>query len=124
MKLGFLEFGIIIAVILVIYGVTRLSKLGQDNSRQQVRYTPEEESAIKERRIALIAAQEAEDERIKQTRRTRGKMIGYILIGAGILIIFYLLFIVKWVATSPLWILGLIIAAVGIAIVYQTRSRK
>jgi uncharacterized membrane protein YecN with MAPEG domain len=98
--------------------------MGQNNNQQQARYTPEEEEAIKERRIALIAAQEAEDERIKQSRRARGKMLGYIMIGAGILVIFYLLFIVKWVATSPLWIVGIIIAAIGIAMVYQTRSRK
>jgi hypothetical protein len=121
MKLGFLELGIIIAVILVIYGVTRLSKLGQDTSQQQTRYTPEEEAAIREKRIAMLAAQEAEDERIRQARRTRGRLLGYILIGVGILVVFYLLFIVKWVATSPLWIWGVVIAVIGIAIVYLTR---
>jgi len=121
MKLGFLELGIIIAVILVIYGVTRLSKLGQDTSQQQTRYTPEEEAAIREKRIAMLAAQEAEDERIRQARRTRGRLLGYILIGVGILVVFYLLFIVNWVATRPLWIWGVVIAVIGIAIVYLTR---
>ncbi len=123
MKLGFLELGIILAVILVVFGVTRLSKLGQENNQQQARYTPEEEAAIRERRLALIAAQEAEDERIRQKRRARGRMLGYILIGLGILAIFYLLFIIKWVATSPLWIWGVVVVVLGIAIVYFTRGK-
>ena len=123
MKIGLLELGIIIAVILVIFGVTRLSKLGQDNTQQQARYTPEEEAEIRERRLALIAAQEAEDERMQQRRRARGRMLGYILIGLGILAIFYLLFIIKWVATSPLWIWGVVIVVLGIALVYFTRRK-
>ncbi|MDD4923567.1 MAG: hypothetical protein PHF74_01865 [Dehalococcoidales bacterium] len=123
MKLGLLEIGIIIAVILVIFGVTRLSKMGQDTGKQYVRYTPEEEAAIREKRLALIAAQDAEDERIQQRRRARGRMLGYILIGLGILAIFYLLFIIKWVATSPLWIWGAVVVVLGIALVYFTRRK-
>jgi Sec-independent protein translocase protein TatA len=123
MKLGFLELGIILAVILVIFGVTRLSKMGQDNSKHYVTYTPEEEAAIREKRLALIAAQDAEDERIHQKRRARGRMLGYILIGLGILAIFYLLFIIKWVATSPLWIWGVLIVVLGIVIVYLARGK-
>jgi Sec-independent protein translocase protein TatA len=123
MKLGFLELGIILAVILVIFGVTRLSKMGQNNAEPRARYPPEEEEVIRERRLALIAEQEAEDERIRQSRRARGRMLGYILIGLGILAIFYLLFIIKWVATSPLWIWGVVIVVLGIAIVYFTRRK-
>ena len=123
MKLGLLEIGIIIAVILVIFGVTRLSKMGQDTGKQYVRYTPEEEAEIREKRLALIAAQEAEDERIQQRRRARGRMLGYTFIGLGILAIFYLLFIIKWVATSPLWIWGVVIVVLGIALVYFTRRK-
>jgi Sec-independent protein translocase protein TatA len=123
MKLGFLELGIILAVILVIFGVTRLSKMGQNTAEPRVRYTPEEEAVIRERRLALIAEQEAEDERIQQKRRARGRMLGYILIGLGLLAIFYLLFIIKWVATSPLWIWGVVIVVLGIAIVYFTRRQ-
>jgi Sec-independent protein translocase protein TatA len=124
MKIGLLEIGIIIAVILVIFGITRLSKMGQDSGKQYVRYTPEEEAAIREKRLALIAAQDAEDERIQQRRRVRGRMLGYILIGLGILAIFYLLFIIKWVATSPLWIWGVLVVVLGIVIVYLTRGKQ
>jgi hypothetical protein len=123
MKLGFLELGIILAVILVIFGVTRLSKMGQNTVEPRARYSPEEEAVIRDRRLALIAEQEAEDERIKQSRRARGRMLGYILIGLGILAIFYLLFIIKWVATSPLWIWGVVIVVLGIAMVYATRRK-
>ncbi len=124
MKLGLLEIGIIVAVILVIFGITRLSKMGQDSSKKYVTYTPEEEAAIREKRLALIAAQDAEDERIQQSRRARGRMLGYILIGLGILAIFYLLFIIKWVATSPLWIWGVLVVVLGIVIVYLTRGKR
>jgi Sec-independent protein translocase protein TatA len=123
MKLGFLELGIILAVILVIFGITRLSKMGQDNSKNYVTYTPEEEAAIREKRLALIAAQDAEDERIHQKRRARSRMLGYILIGLGILAIFYLLFIIKWVATSPIWIWGVLVVVLGIVIVYLARRK-
>ena len=123
MKLGFLELGIILAVILVIFGVTRLSKMGQNNPEPRIRFSPEEEAEIRERRLTLIAEQEAEDERIKQKRRVRGRMLGYILIGLGLLAIFYLLFIIKWVATSPLWIWGVVIVVLGISIVYFTRRQ-
>jgi Sec-independent protein translocase protein TatA len=124
MKLGLLEIGIIVAVILVIFGITRLSKMGQDSNKKYVTYTPEEEAAIREKRLALIAAQDAEDERIQQSRRARGRMLGYILIGLGILAIFYLLFIIKWVATSPLWIWGVLVVVLGIVIVYLTRGKR
>ena len=124
MKLGLLEIGIIVAVILVIFGITRLSKMGQDSSKKYVTYTPEEEAAIREKRLALIAAQDAEDERIQQSRRARGRMLCYILIGLGILAIFYLLFIIKWVATSPLWIWGVLVVVLGIVIVYLTRGKQ
>ncbi len=123
MKFGFLELGIILAVILVIFGVTRLSKMGQNTAQPRERYSPEEEAVIRDRRLALIAEQEAEDERIKQTRRARGRMLGFILIGLGILAIFYLLFVIKWVATSPLWTWGVVIVVLGIAMVYATRHK-
>lgn len=123
MKLGLLEIGIIIAVILVVFGLTRLSKMGKEEKEQYVKYTPEEEAVIREKRLALIAAQDAEDERIRQKRRASGRMLGYILIGLGILAIFYLLFIIKWVATSPLWIWGAVVVVLGIIIVYLTRGK-
>ncbi|HAS27977.1 MAG TPA: hypothetical protein DCR59_02120 [Dehalococcoidia bacterium] len=123
MKLGLLEIGIIIAVILVVFGLTRLSKMGKEEKEQYVKYTPEEEAVIREKRLALIAAQDAEDERIRQKRRASGRMLGYILIGIGILAIFYLLFIIKWVATSPLWIWGAVVVVLGIIIVYFTRGK-
>lgn len=124
MKLGPLEIGIILAVILVVFGLTRLSKMGKEEKEQQyVKYTPEEEAVIREKRLALIAAQDAEDERIRQKRRASGRMLGYILIGLGILAIFYLLFIIKWVATSPLWIWGVAVVVLGIVIVYLTRGK-
>ena len=123
MKLGLLEIGIIIAVILVVFGLTRLSKMGKEEKEQYVKYTPEEEAVIREKRLALIAAQDAEDERIRQKRRASGRMLGYILIGIGILAIFYLLFIIKWVATSPVWIWGAVVVVLGIIIVYFTRGK-
>ena len=123
MKLGLLEIGIIIAVILVVFGLTRLSNMGKEEKEQYVKYTPEEEAVIREKRLALIAAQDAEDERIRQKRRASGRMLGYILIGIGILAIFYLLFIIKWVATSPLWIWGAVVVVLGIIIVYFTRGK-
>ncbi len=123
MKLGLLEIGIILAVILVVFGLSRLSKMGKEEKEQYVKYTPEEEAVIREKRLALIAAQDAEDERIRQKRRASGRMLGYILIGLGILAIFYLLFIIKWVATSPLWIWGVAVVVLGIVIVYSTRGK-
>jgi Sec-independent protein translocase protein TatA len=123
MKLGLLEIGIISAVILVVFGLTRLSKMGKEEKEQYVKYTPEEEAVIREKRLALIAAQDAEDERIRQKRRASGRMLGYILIGIGILAIFYLLFIIKWVATSPVWIWGAVVVVLGIIIVYFTRGK-
>ncbi len=122
MKFGLLEIGLIIAIVLVIYGVRRFSKAGQNTApQQQRRYDPEEEEAVRNRRIALRAAQEEEDERIRQSRKVKGRMMGYILIGAGALVVLYLLFIVKWVATSPLWLWGLVIVALGFAILYLSR---
>ena len=122
MKFGLLEIGLIIAIILVLYGVSRFSKMGQNgSSQQQSRYDPEEEAAVRNRRIALRAAQEEEDERIRQSRNAKGRMMGYILIGVGILVVLYLLFIVKWVATSPLWLWGIVIVGIGLAFLYFSR---
>ncbi|MFA5629535.1 MAG: hypothetical protein WC958_04740 [Dehalococcoidales bacterium] len=123
MRIGFLEIGIILAVVMVFFGISRLSKAGSGNNQKYVRYTPEEEASIRERRLALIAAQEAEDEIIRKKRRSSARMIGLVLIGLGILAIFYLLFIIKWVATSPLWIWGVVVVFIGAVIVYSARGK-
>jgi hypothetical protein len=122
MKLGFLEIGIIVAILLVLFGVSRFQKMGQ-NANQQKRYDPEEEAAIRDRRIALRAAQEEEDERIRQSRRAKGKIMGYILIGVGILVIFYMLFIMKWVFTSSMWMWGIVIIGIGFVALYLSKRK-
>ncbi|MDD4874371.1 MAG: hypothetical protein PHE15_05285 [Dehalococcoidales bacterium] len=121
MKLGLLELGIVFAILLILFGVSRFSKMGQNANTQQRRYDPEEESAIRDRRIALRATREEEDERIKQLRSARGRMLGYILVGVGILAIFYMLFIVHWVFTSSIWLWGIVIVAIGLVTLYLSR---
>jgi hypothetical protein len=123
MRFGALELGIVFAIILVLYGISRFAKMGQNANAQQKRYDPEEEAAIRDRRIALRAAQEEEDERIRQSRRAKGKIMGYILIGVGILVVFYMLFIMKWVFTSSMWIWGVVIIGVGFVALYLSRRQ-
>jgi len=44
MKIGLLELGIVFAILLILYGVSRFSKIGKDTNVQQRRYDPEEEA--------------------------------------------------------------------------------
>jgi hypothetical protein len=120
MKFGLLEIGIVFAVLLIVFGVSRFQKM-QNTGAQQRRYDPEEEAAIRERRIALRAAQEEEDERIRRARSAKGRMLGYIFIGAGILVVFYMLIVLRWAATSTIWLWGIVIVAIGIITLFLSR---
>jgi Sec-independent protein translocase protein TatA len=121
MRFGVLELGIIVAIILIIYGVNRLRKVGQ-NSGPRV-YEREEEPVIKTRSVTRRVTQEEADENIKRNRSARARILGFILICVGILIALYGLFVLRWVAMSSMWLWAVVLVAIGLATVFISRRR-
>jgi Flp pilus assembly protein TadB len=121
MRFGVLELGIIFAVVLIIYGVNRLMKVGKSSSPRV--YEEEEEPARKTRSVTRRVAQEEADENIKRNRSARARILGFILICVGILVILYGFFVLRWVAMSSMWLWAVVLVAVGLATVFLTKRR-
>jgi hypothetical protein len=102
MRFGALEIGIILVIILIIFGVTRLKKM-------TVNPAPQAETPVRARR----------SRQPKQTGHPRLQVIGFIVILVGILVLLSGLNMIKWVVWSPF--AAIIIVALGLATILLAR---
>jgi Sec-independent protein translocase protein TatA len=121
MRFGALEIGIIVVIIIIVFGINRFMKIGQNSSPRV--YEREEEPATKTRSVTRGVARGEADENIKRNRSARARILGLILICVGVLIILYGFFILRWVAMSSLWLWAVVLVAIGLATVFITRRR-
>jgi Flp pilus assembly protein TadB len=122
MRFGALEIGIIVVIIIIIFGINRFMKIGQNSSPRV--YEREEEPATKTRSVTRrITREEADEKNIKRNRSARARILGLILICVGVLIILYGFFILRWVAMSSLWLWAVVLVAIGLATLFITRRR-
>lgn len=104
MRFGALEIGIVIVIILIIIGITRLRKVGQNNT--EVNKT----SARVERR--------GEGES-KRTRHPRLQILSIIVVLAGILVLLTSLNLIKWVVWGSIG--ACVIVAIGLVTFFIVR---
>ncbi len=102
MRFGALEIGIILVIILIIFGVTRLRKL-------TVNSAPQDEAPVRARRRRQP----------KQTHHSRLQIVGFIVILVGILVLLSGLNMIKWVVWSPF--AAIIIVALGLVTIIIAR---
>ena len=108
MKLGAMEVGIIIVIILIIFGVSQLRKASVSRSDEEY------EEPVRTRRYRQRPR--------RSTGHPRLQMIGIIAILVGIFILLSslnLLSMLKWVFWGP--ITALFIVAIGVATIYLAR---
>ena len=100
MRPGLLEIGIVIVVVLIIYGVTRMRRLGQDDAKKGKREG---------------------DEKAGRVAHPRLKIAGVVLTIIGIIALISTVSLVKWIFWGSLW--ALVIIAIGLLIMFMTRRR-
>ena len=105
MKFGAMEIGIIIVIILIIFGVTQLRKASVNHAREQ-----EYEPPVRTRRYR---------QRPRRSHHPRLQIAGFIVILVGILVLLSGLNMIKWVVWSP--IAAIIIVALGLATIFMAR---
>ena len=108
MKFGAMEIGIIIVIILIIFGVTQLRKASVNHAREQ-----EYEEPVRTRRYR---------QKPRRPNHPRLQITGIIVILVGIFVLLSslnLLSMMKWVFWGP--ITALVIVAVGLAAIFLAR---
>ena len=109
MRFGALEIGIIIVIILIIFGVTQLRKTSVNRAQEQ-----EYEEPVRVRRYRQRPR--------RSTGHPRLQMVGIIVILVGVFVLLSslnLLSMLKWVFWGP--ITALVIVAVGLATIFLAR---
>ena len=99
MRLGFLEIGIIVVLVLLIFGITRMMRPGQNVPKRE----------------------KQEGEKTGEVRHPRLRLSGIILIIVGIIILLVSVSLVKWIFWGGLW--ALIIVAIGLLVIIIARHR-
>ena len=107
MQLGLLEIGIIIVVALVIYGLVRMMRLGQN--------------VAKKNETPVGAAKQEDDKKPERVRHPRLQITGIALTLIGIIILLASVSLVKWFFWGSVW--ALIVIAVGLLIIFMIRRR-
>lgn len=109
MRFGPLEFGIVILMALIVFGVVRMMKIGKNAAEED-----------KAPAIGYLRKRTKEnDEKIKRVRRSRIQIFGIIIILAGILVLLTSLNLVKVVFWGPIG--AFIIVAVGLVTIFIAR---
>ena len=108
MKLGPLEIGIIIVIIVIIFAVTRMMRIGKNTAEQ-------DKAPVVRRRTA------ANNARAKSIRRSRFQILGSILVLVGVLVLLSNISLARWVALAPIW--AIIIAVIGLVTIFVARRR-
>ena len=107
MRLGLLEIGIIIVVALVIYGLVRMMRLGQN--------------VAKKNETPVGVAKQEDDKKPERVRHPRLQITGIALTLIGIIILLASVSLVKWFFWGSVW--ALIVIAVGLLIIFMIRRR-
>ena len=100
-RLGPIEIVIILAIILVLFGASRATKLGQNLAKR---------------------AQQAEDEAAKKQKTAsnpRLQIFGILTVLIGIIFLAFSFGIFKWVTSVGIW--GIVVIAVGVTMVFIAR---
>ena len=107
MRLGLLEIGIIIAVAIIIFGITRIIQLGKNSARKT--------------ETSIETAKQKGMEETKRSHHPRVKITGIVLIVIGIVITLVSVNLLKWVFWSNIW--AFIIVAIGLAVLFISRHK-
>jgi Sec-independent protein translocase protein TatA len=107
MKLGLPEILILIIVIFIIFGVSRMMSGGR--------------SGKPESRVTYKNAEDLEEERIKRQRRSRMQVLGSIFVIIGLVILLSAFNMFKWIFMGYTW--SAIIIIIGIAVLFLSRRQ-
>ncbi len=108
MRFGPLEIGIIIVIIIIIFAVTRMMRIGKNTAEQ------DKAPVVRKRTAANKAG-------VKSIRRSRIQILGIIFVLVGILILLSSLNLLKWIPLGFMW--ASIIAAIGLVTIFIARRR-
>lgn len=108
MRFGPLEIGIIIVIIIIIFAVTRMMRIGKNTAEQ-------DRAPVVRKRTAANRA------RAKSIRRSRFQILGSIFVLVGVLVLLSNLNLIKWIFWGN--ILAYIIAAIGLVTIFVARRR-
>ena len=108
-RFGPLEIVIILVIVLVLFGASRVTKIGQ-NIGKRVSGSDEEEEKPRRRR---------KPKKKQSTTNSRLQLFGIFTVVMGIVFLAVSFGIFKWVSTVGIW--GLVIMAVGVVMVYIAR---
>ncbi len=108
MRFGPLEIGITVVIIIIIFAVTRMMRIGKNTAEQ-------DRTPVVRKRTA------ANNARVKSIRRSRFQILGSIFVLVGVLILLSNISLARWVALAPIW--AIIIAVIGLATIFIARRR-
>jgi TatA/E family protein of Tat protein translocase len=109
LRLGPLEIIIILVIILVLFGASRVTKIGQ-NIGKRVSGSNEEEEKPRRRR---------KPKKKQSTTNSRLQLFGIFTVVIGIVFLAVSFGVFKWVSTVGIW--GLVIMAIGVVMVFIAR---
>ena len=107
MKLGLPEILIIIIIIFIIFGVSRMMSRGRTDRPES--------------RVIYKNAEDLEEERIKRQRRSRMQVLGSVFVVIGLVILLSAFNMFKWIFMSYTW--SAIIIIIGIAVLFLSRRQ-
>ena len=109
-RLGPLEIVIILVIILVLFGASRVTKIGQNIGKRVSGSDEEEEKPVRRRKKP----------KKKQSKvNSRLQLFGILVVVIGIIFLAVSFGVFKWVSTVGIW--GLVIMVVGVVMVYIAR---
>jgi sec-independent protein translocase protein TatA len=110
LRLGPLEIIIILVIILVLFGASRVTKIGQNIGKRVSGSSEEDEKTPRRRR---------KPKKKQSNVNSRLQLFGILVVVIGIVFLAISFGVFKWVSTVGIW--GLVIMAVGIVMVYIAR---
>ena len=103
--IGAPEVGIIIVIALIIFGVVRMRRLGQNTAE-------ENETPVRRQRTREVP---------KRAQHPRIQILGFIFILVGALVLLSNIRLGEWVAWAPIW--ALVITIIGLVTIFIARRR-
>jgi len=109
-RLGPLEIVIILVIILVLFGASRVTKIGQNLGKRAGGSDEDDEKPARRRR---------KPNKKQSTTNSRLQLFGILTLVLGIAFLAFSFGVFKWVSSIGLW--GLAIMAAGVVMVYIAR---
>ncbi len=109
-RMGPLEIIIILVIILVLFGASRVTKIGQNIGKRFNDSEEEEEKSARRRR---------KPKKKQSTTNSRLQIFGILIVVIGIIFLTVSFGVFKWVSSIGIW--GLVIMAIGVTMVYIAR---